>query len=381
MNDIDDEIEEGAEVTEETEFNEEDFRPLSKSEDIELDVLESLEELREKAAQEEQKQGAEAPQPVKQPTQGVGKQGVTQQNNVSPGTNKQTPSQPEVIQPPSDWSVKSKEWFNRQPPEAKQELAKRAYEMNRHFHEVTSRLSKREEEFKDLDEAIRPYQDKWQMLGVSRGEAIKSLAAANAYLEQDLAGGLDFIARSYGTTLEDIIASRGQGSSRGQSQQSQGQSQNIDLLNLTNEINMLKAELNRGKEQEQESQQQALLDELWTVRDETDSQGRYLRPELHDDSFVERLAPLMQGLAQTMPDRSPREWLAQAYFTVTGKNPQSQPVNNRGSMVNQHRQNAERASLSVRGSSTSPARPVSRDNPNSRASDDVMQIAKEIGYI
>lgn len=350
----------------------EDTRPLSPSEDVELDVREAIEELKgeqpkdENNVDEGQEQGkaeeeGEAKIAVKAPAQqspNVGPKAVDPAKETGP------------IAPPSTWSAKGKEWFNRQPPEAQRELAKRQSDMERQFHKVTTEAASVKREYSDIDEAVRPYEKEWLAKGVSRGQAIRSLCAANAYLEHDLPRGLEAIARSYGKTLQQVVDEL-EGGENGRS----AHEEDPRLQKLLERISYLENEVNGVRQERSSKERSATLQELYSVRDETDSTGTYLRPELHDESFVqEQIAPRYRKLYEALPGATARQLILEAYMAATGKNPETI----RAQAQANHREKARRASLSVRGSTVASKPQDSSSQQQERGEDTVRSVLRDL---
>lgn len=354
-------------------------RPLSNSEDIELDIREALEELKSKDAPDKEvvdteasgTEAGEVEAPATTSTRvrdasGKFVKAEGQPTDMASPEATPQPTQTGPIKPPSTWTVEGKEFFLKQPPEVQKELLKRSTDMERHFHQVTQEAARVRNEYADIDEAIKPYEAKWHLEGVSRGQAIRSLAAAHAYLEQDLKGGLEWIAKSYGTSLAALAAA--------EEGESPINSTNSNLQPLMAKIQSLEEKLSQQEQASRASSQNSLVSELHAVRDEVGQDGKYLRPELHDESFVQKLVPVMQGLVQAYPGESPRVLLARAYTAATGKNPQ------RVQAQNGHTQKARQASLSVPGgiAAQKPQEPLVI--PDS-ATETARQVAREMGLI
>ena len=153
------------------------------------------------------------------------------------------------------------------------------------------------------------------------------------------------------------------------------QNSNSDLLNLQSKIQQLEERLLYEERAKEAAATESVLSEFHAVRDEMDYQGRYLRPELHDDQAVQAMTPIMQGLKQSFPELSPRELLLRAYTAYTGK-----PAIPTRTQPAQHVNNARKASLSVRGSSTSAASPKPKAAPDD-PEEHIREIYREIGGI
>lgn len=360
---------EGQEFVEEIELDQEvPDKPLSSSDDIELDIRESIEELVEKGTKDSSKtkelKPSTAPGAQVQNTE-------TEKKGFEPA---KAEAKTDNIPPPATWKVESKEWFNRQPLEVKKELARRTTEMERGYYNALESVKEKVNEYADIDEAIKPYERAWASQGVSRAQGIRNLATAQAYLDRDVIGGIEFIAKSYGTSLEEILASKNNGKAPAASVH------NSDIQELKTEIQRLNNELSQVKGAGETSSKQKVLEEMFLARDEMDASGRYLRPELHEEDFVKKLGPIVAVLAKQNPGESPRLLVSKAYTAMTGKNPQ--PVASRALPQNtQHKEQARRAALSVRGS-VAASKPLSKQaSKDETVEDTIREVMKDLGAL
>lgn len=349
MNDI----EENEVEQEEVEVLDVDERPLSSAEDVELDVREAVEEL---------KGEEEAEEPLEQEPVKVAKQAKSNQKH-----------QVNDVAPPASWKAEGKEWFLRQPVEVKRELARRASDLDKEIARVGHEKVRIQKEYADIEEVFQTYQSEWGKFGLTRSEAIKYLANADMRLRYDLENSLEELARGAGTSLEEIVAKRlgGQAPSNAVSNH-----QNSTLMNLQKKIELLESERHQELQSKYDAARNHGISEFENFRNERDSQGRFLRPELHDEQFAPIFEPIVQGIRSAFPGATPREVLTKAYTAVTGKTnfqPRVPPINT------QHIQNAKRAALSVPGSRASQA-PINKKIPDS-VEETALEVARELGYI
>lgn len=282
----------------------------------------------------------------------------------------------EEVKAPQSWTAKGKEWFNAQPIEARKELAKRTKELETHTYKVWEEANKIKKNYKDLDEVLVPFEKDWNLKGFTRAQMILSLAQSQRMLSESPEAGLDYIAKSYGTSLEDIVKRRLEQEEGGQSQSSEAYDPQADavLQQLQNQVQSLQNELNRQNQAQDSVRVQSVVAELHSVRDEVDASGRFLRPEMHDASFVRRLGPIYGGLMQ-QPGMTPQEAIRKAYTAMTGKIPSAQPQNFTAS------ERAKKAALSVRGGSRPTGSRLSHVDSKESAEDTVFRIARELGAI
>jgi hypothetical protein len=121
-----------------------------------------------------------------------------------PETVQDTPDQPlkvetpqESIRPPASWTPASKAKFATLDPDIQKEILKRETDVEKGFRE----RSQREKAFEPLEQLIAPRRAQWAAQGMDEASAIKTLLAAQDLLEQDPRKGLEFLARSYGVSL------------------------------------------------------------------------------------------------------------------------------------------------------------------------------------
>ena len=284
------------------------------------------------------------------------------------------PEVTEEVKPPQSWTAAGKEWFNKQPVEARKELAKRTKELETHTYKVWEEANKIKKNYKDLDETLAPFEREWNLRGFTRAQMVLSLAQSQKMLSQDPEAGLDYIAKSYGTSLEEIVKKRlEQGGEEGRDYGSDAQA-DAALQQLQNQVQYLQAELAKQNQGQNQARIQSVVSELHSVRDEVDGTGRYVFPELHDRSFALSLGPVYTGLLQSQPGLTPREALVKAYTAMTGKVPnraQSIPTADR----------ARKASLSVRGGSRPTAARTLDVDPGESTEDTVFRTAREMGLL
>ncbi len=352
------ELDGNQESSEETTVESEGDRPLSQTEDIELDIRESMQEIEV----EEKPEGGE-PVEAEQPTTEEAK---PQQEGTE-----------DKPQPPAGWSAEEKEWFNKQPVEAQRIHAKRAAQTEARMHQATQEAAGIRKEYSDIDQAIKPYENEWRMKGIDRAQGIQFLAAASKKLEEDFTGGMALLAQQNGTSLRQLADAEEMGEPNGHQATAPQQPQSADprLQELSQTVNYLMNEIQSGKQSQADQAAEARRQAFQSVRDETDSAGRYLRPELHDESFVNgQMVPMLNSLHMQFPGEKPNDLLRRAYTAITQKAPESlvQPTQT---------PNANRAGLSVRGKPIGTPKPQEDFDPNASVEDDIKAAMREHGWL
>ncbi len=327
---------------------------LNLDEDIELDILESLEEVENKEK--------EAPTDSQQEPAKV----ETKQEEPA----KEAQSEPvEDLKAPATWTLEQKEWFNQQDPVAKKAHLSRAQNLERLTHEAMQTKAEIKKEYSDIDEAVKPYEAKWNAKGISRSQALRALAEANDKLDEDpIAGTLQILA-SYGLTVDDLVNGAQNGEAQPQAQA------NPQMQQMQQELAAMKNHFTSQQQADQSAKQQQELSQIYTVRDETDASGRYLRPEMHDEKAAELIGKqYMFYKSQGIPGTA-KELMTKSYSAY--KASLGQPTAPASATPIQ-KQNAQRAALSVPGSSVSSVAPIV-DVPDS-VEDTVDQVFAEFGY-
>jgi len=129
-----------------------------------------------------------------------------------PETVQDTPDQPSeavadpavklAIRAPASWSPAAKATFDNLPPEVQQAVAKREQEIDHGLR----RKSEEVKRYEPLEQLIAPRRAVWAAQGMDEASAIKTLLAAQDLLERDPKQGLEFLARSYGVSLNNLSA-------------------------------------------------------------------------------------------------------------------------------------------------------------------------------
>jgi hypothetical protein len=111
-----------------------------------------------------------------------------------------------AIRAPASWSPAAKASFDKLPPEVQQAVAKREQEIDHGLR----RKSEEVKRYEPLEQLIAPRRALWAAQGMDEASAIKTLLAAQDLLERDPRQGLEFLARSYGVSLNTAQPHQGQ---------------------------------------------------------------------------------------------------------------------------------------------------------------------------
>ena len=111
-----------------------------------------------------------------------------------------------AIRAPASWSPAAKATFDKLPPEVQQAVAKREQEIDHGLR----RKSEEVKRYEPLEQLIAPRRALWAAQGMDEASAIKTLLAAQDLLEKDPRQGLEFLAKSYGVSLNTAQPQQGQ---------------------------------------------------------------------------------------------------------------------------------------------------------------------------
>jgi hypothetical protein len=223
-------------------------------------------------------------------------------------------AQPQHIGPPLSWRAEAKIKFAELPPEIKDEISRRDREIMADYTRKTQSIAQTHAKYRELDEAIAPHVDQFALMGVSPGQAVKQLIAAQNYLDRDAVGGIQFLMRSYGVTPEQVF-------NHEQAQPQQQSAPNAELSAVQRELAELKNLMTQHQQTAKQSTMQSVMGEISSFAAELDAQGKPLRPYINE--VVEDMAPIVSRLRRTNPQAPMRAILEDAYSRAVRANPQT----------------------------------------------------------
>lgn len=320
-------------------------------ESAEATVRRAYDELKAKAQAEEDGTAAPAATEITKP-EVVEDSKVGEDKPIEEATTAETQEQSDEVKPPQRWSAQGKEWFLKLPKEAQKEFSKAAKEYEGHTTKLWQELNRGAEKYKEIDEVITEYASKWNIRGVSPGQAIRQLAAANDLLLTDPMRGLDWLLKERQVTPEQIIAYR-----NGDKTAPQGRAElDPQLQGLLTELNELK-NWKQGLEQNQtQTTVNSIVQEIDNVRNELDGSGRLKYPKLHESDFLMRVKPLVSALKETHPQLSWAEATKRAYAATEGTaGSPSLPQPRLSRQVNTQAQRAKAVSVANRSRGSAPS--------------------------
>lgn len=164
-------------------------------------------------------------------------------------TDKPVEPAPPAIDAPQSLSAEMKAKWASLPPEWQQTIAKRESEATKRITEMGQAVKA----FEPIRELMEPLRQSAARNGVSEREGLEQLLAANAFLERDPAGAIQWLAKAYGVDL----------GAKADTQQQDGQGQPE-----SGELRALKAELATLKQQLTDTRQRV------TARDQQDADAQ-----------------------------------------------------------------------------------------------------------
>jgi hypothetical protein len=273
----------------------------------------------------------------------VAKQTEIVQDATEQSAKAETPQ--ESIRPPASWTPASKAKFATLDPDIQKEILKRETDVERGFRE----RAQKEKAFEPLEQLIAPRRALWAAQGMDEVSAIKTLLAAQDLLERDPRQGLEFLARSYGVSLNTA--------------QPQGQPQQAQPATDSHpEIAALKQQLQTLQAQVQTAQTAPIVSQIEAFQN--DPANLYFE-NVRDDMAV----LLNNGKASD---------LKEAYEMACWMRPDIRPLLQTPQVVSDPAkvQRARSAGVSVTGS---PAQPrLVPSNPNSSIEDDIRAALAEL---
>lgn len=182
----------------------------------------------------------------------------------------------EVFQAPEHWSSDEKEQFRSLSPEAQRILVEKDKQFQKGFQERAQSKS-------DLEAALEPWKQQIAQRGMSEADAIRTLFATQAQIEQDPVNGILMLAQRFGV-LDQI-------------QQNFAPDTDDDLDDpqiraLRNELRDVKSQLTNFQSMSESERQQHLQTEINNFKNAQDETGALKHP--YFDNVRHLMAPLVQ---------------------------------------------------------------------------------------
>lgn len=222
------------------------------------------------------------------------------------------------IDPPNDWDAEAKEWFKSQPRVVQAQNKRISEQFASWRKQQLTKIKEREAELdeylpqvKGAAEVVSRWLPIWGVKGVTPEQAITQLCTFNHQIIHEPEKAIELIAAK--AKLKVQI--------EGGKTTPQPQAQTFDLSTVTNHV---KNEIKSESEQQALLRQQAEVAERFdsaftSLVEETNDQGKYVYPDLHNLDFQAELEPLAIGIARANPKLAEREVLLRAYKAAGGR--------------------------------------------------------------
>lgn len=203
-------------------------------------------------------------------------------------------TQSQRIEPPARWPVAKKEWFNKQPKEAQEEISKGWNEIESHATKVFQEAAREKQSAANVNKILSHYRSEWGLKGITDEQAIAELCATQDNINKNPVETIALIMKKRGVSPQALANYlSGNGETR--------QMSNLppEFNELTKTVKELKDSLSSREQAFHEQQLQQAVAEVEGVMRETNAQGQYLYPELWEETYRERAKPLVEDLRKT----------------------------------------------------------------------------------
>lgn len=189
------------------------------------------------------------------------------------------------IEPPQQWAEEDKEVFRNLPKEGQDFLLRRHRDMEADYTRKTQEVA-------DVRKALEPIQQSLELNGISQGDYISRLRAADQYLAQSPKEAIQWLANNYGVNLSEV----------GQSGESEDDEfKDPYVQQLERKVQELEGKFQSREQQEQEQSQQQLVQQVNEFAQATDESGNTKHP--HFEEVKTHMGALMQsGAANTLEE-------------------------------------------------------------------------------
>lgn len=201
---------------------------------------------------------------------------VEETEEVSAATEDSEDAEPEVVfQAPEHWSSEEKEQFSSLAPEAQEFLLEKDKQFQKGFQE-------RAQERSDLEQAIEPWKQVIAQRGLSEADAIRTLFATQAQIEQDPVNGIQLLAQRFGVLdqLQQQFAP-----------ETDDEFADPQIKALQQQVQNLTSQLSTFQTETKDAQTQSLQSQIDSFKNEKDDKGELVNP--HFDSVRSLMAPLV----------------------------------------------------------------------------------------
>lgn len=140
--------------------------------------------------------------------------------------------------------------------------------------------TRKTQEIAEVRKAIEPMKEQLDLRGISEGQYVRQLAAADKYLSEKPVEAMQHLMQNYGVSAEQLT---------GQSDEYS----DPEVSKLQQEVNSLKQQLQQQTQQQQQASEDQVNQQVTQFATETDEKGHLKHPDF------DHLKPAMAGLIQS----------------------------------------------------------------------------------
>ena len=244
------------------------------------------EEETQESTEEESKENSESEEEETAPEEEAGGD-ETESEDSEPDEGEAEEDEPETpaVEAPHDWPKEWAEKFRQLPDDDTRQVVLDQYKS------FQADYTRKTQEIAEIRKAV-PDDIKQQLdlRGVSEGQYLKSLTAADQYLSQNPQEGIRWLMQQYGVDPSQVGV-----------QQSEDDIDDPTIAQLKQKVSDLETRLQQSAKQQEQSQQQAVEQQVQTFATETDEKGHLKHP--HFETVKAHMGALMNaGAAKDMED-------------------------------------------------------------------------------
>lgn len=194
----------------------------------------------------------------------------------------ETPAETQVApthEAPATWPAEKRELFAKLEPEMQAFVLTRESEREADYTRKTQELADQRKAAEEITSVLEPYKQSLELAGVSPGQAIQRLFAAQRLLETRPLDGLKWLAQQYQVDLSGLSSKEDEAY--------------VDpaLKGLRDEVTQLKSQLTQRQQQEQQQNVSAVQKQITDFKDSKNEDGTPKYP--HFDKIKAVMAPLV----------------------------------------------------------------------------------------
>lgn len=180
-----------------------------------------------------------------------------------------------TVEAPSDWP---EDWQSKFATVESDEQRQLLIDQYKSFQADYTRKT---QEIAEVRKAIEPMKEQLDLRGISEGQYIRQLAAADKYLSEKPIEAMQHLMQNYGISAEQIVG------------KSEDDYSDPEVSKLQQEIKDLKQHLQQQTQQQQQASEEQVNQQVTQFATETDENGHLKHPDF------DHLKPAMAGLIQS----------------------------------------------------------------------------------